>query len=224
MSTTEHQNGSGTRRPRRRRGGRNRNQNNQNPNQGRNRGGRGRGGRNRDRAPKKQEPQGVVSRFLAWLFPSGEEEKPARERRERQPRENRERRPRREKRFEDSPVDQAPETDEPIEHFDREVADDQPQESRAPREDRGPEAFEIVTPRLYVGNLAYECQESDLFDLFSQHGQVSSCEVVMGRSGRSKGFGFVEMSHLDSAKTAAEALNQSDFQGRQIIVSGAKEK
>lgn len=208
MSTTEHSNESGTRRPRRRRGGRNRNNNNYNRNRNRNRSGQGGRG---PRQKKKEEPKGIVSRFLAWLFPGAPEESKPKADRERPPREKRERRPRREKRFEDSPAEASSESTETTET---------PRE----RKPRTPEAYEIISPRLYVGNLSYECVESDLFDLFSKHGQVSNCEVVFGRSGRSKGFGFVEMSHLDSAKTAAEALNQSEFQGRQIIVSGAKEK
>jgi RNA recognition motif-containing protein len=101
---------------------------------------------------------------------------------------------------------------------------------REPREDRPDRAVhsepipqEIVSPKLYVGNLAYEAAESDLFDLFSKVGAVKNVEVAMDRrSGRSKGFGFVEMEALETAKAAAEALNRTDFMGRQIVVSGAK--
>ena len=98
---------------------------------------------------------------------------------------------------------------------------------RPPREDRPPKADpipqEIVSPKLYVGNLAYEAAESDLFDLFSKIGAVKNVEVAMDRrSNRSKGFGFVEMESLDTAKAAAEKLNRTDFMGRQIVVSGAK--
>ncbi|HEX4138775.1 MAG TPA: RNA-binding protein [Candidatus Methylacidiphilales bacterium] len=98
---------------------------------------------------------------------------------------------------------------------------------RPRREDRPPKAEptpqEITTPKLYVGNLAYEAAESDLFDLFSKIGAVKNVEVAMDRrSNRSKGFGFVEMESLDTAKQAAEKLNRTDFLGRQIVVSGAK--
>ncbi len=98
---------------------------------------------------------------------------------------------------------------------------------RPHREDRPPKAEptpqEITSPKLYVGNLAYEAAESDLFDLFSKVGAVKNVEVAMDRhSQRSKGFGFVEMESLDTAKAAAEKLNRTDFMGRQIVVSGAK--
>jgi hypothetical protein len=98
---------------------------------------------------------------------------------------------------------------------------------RPPREDRPPKADptpqEIVSPKLYVGNLAYEAAESDLFDLFSKVGAVKNVEVAMDRrANRSKGFGFVEMETLETAKLAAEKLNRTDFLGRQIVVSGAK--
>ncbi len=98
---------------------------------------------------------------------------------------------------------------------------------RPPREDRPPKdepvPQEIVSPKLYVGNLAYEATEKDLFDLFSNVGLVKNVEVAMDRrSNRSKGFGFVEMEALDTAKAAAEKLNRTDFMGRQIVVSGAK--
>jgi RNA recognition motif-containing protein len=98
---------------------------------------------------------------------------------------------------------------------------------RPRREDRPPKADpvpqEIVSPKLYVGNLAYEAAESDLHDLFSKVGLVKNVEIAMDRhSNRSKGFGFVEMASLDTAKQAAEKLNRTDFMGRQIVVSGAK--
>ena len=82
---------------------------------------------------------------------------------------------------------------------------------------------EITTPKLYIGNLAYEAAESDLFDLFSKVGAVKNVEVAMDRrSNRSKGFGFVEMETLETAKEASAQLNRTDFMGRQIVVSGAK--
>ena len=98
---------------------------------------------------------------------------------------------------------------------------------RPPRAERPPKAEptpqEITSPKLYVGNLAYEASEGDLHDLFSKVGLVKNVEVAMDRhSQRSKGFGFVEMESLESAKSAAEKLNRTDFMGRQIVVSGAK--
>jgi hypothetical protein len=98
---------------------------------------------------------------------------------------------------------------------------------RPRREDRPPKAEtpaqEITSQKLYVGNLAYEAAESDLFDLFSKVGSVKNVEIAMDRhANRSKGFGFVEMETLETAKEAASKLNRTDFMGRQIVVSGAK--
>ena len=103
----------------------------------------------------------------------------------------------------------------------------EPRAERPRREDRPPKPEptpqEIVSPKLYVGNLSYDAAESDLFDLFSKVGAVKNVEVAMDRhSNRSKGFGFVEMESLDTAKEAAAKLNRTDFMGRQIVVSGAK--
>jgi len=102
----------------------------------------------------------------------------------------------------------------------------EPRADRPRREDRPksePVPQEIVSPKLYVGNLAYEAAESDLFDLFSKIGHVKNVEVAMDRhANRSKGFGFVEMETLETAKEAAAKLNRTDFMGRQIVVSGAK--
>jgi RNA recognition motif-containing protein len=98
---------------------------------------------------------------------------------------------------------------------------ERPQREERPQADPTPQ--EIVSPKLYVGNLAYEAGESDLFDLFSKVGAVKNVEIAMDRhSNRSKGFGFVEMEALETAKEAAEKLNRTDFMGRQIVVSGAK--
>ncbi len=107
----------------------------------------------------------------------------------------------------------------------------EPREAREPREPREPQKTEleeanpdaVTIPRLYIGNLAYETAESDLFDLFSKIGSVRNVELVMDRrSNRSKGFGFIEMADLEVAKKAVVALHRSDFMGRQLIVSGAK--
>ena len=84
------------------------------------------------------------------------------------------------------------------------------------------ETPEVSSPKLYVGNLNYEVSESDLFDLFSQVGAVKNVEIVRDRSSRSKGFGFVEMQELDTAKTASQKFHRVDLQGRPLIVSGAK--
>ncbi len=93
----------------------------------------------------------------------------------------------------------------------------------APQDRREPEQMEVTTPRLYVGNLSYDSGESDLFELFSQAGQVRNVEVAREREGhRSKGFGFVEMDSIDTARTAQQRLNGYEWMGRALIVSGAK--
>ena len=77
--------------------------------------------------------------------------------------------------------------------------------------------------KLFVGNLAYGVGSSDLEQLFSQHGTVESAEVISDRmTGRSKGFGFVEMSSDDEAKAAIEALNGHEQEGRALTVNEAR--
>ena len=79
--------------------------------------------------------------------------------------------------------------------------------------------------RLYVGSLSYQTTEQELADLFGQVGQVVSATVITDRdSGRSKGFGFVEMSNDDEARKAIEQLNGTTLGSRQIIVNEAREK
>jgi len=76
---------------------------------------------------------------------------------------------------------------------------------------------------LYVGNLAYSMRDDDLNTMFAAHGDVDSARVIMDRaSGRSKGFGFVEMSDDEAAKAAIEALNGTDIDGRDIVVNEAR--
>jgi RNA recognition motif-containing protein len=75
--------------------------------------------------------------------------------------------------------------------------------------------------RLYVGNLTFDTTDSDLQDLFGQYGQVTSAQVVSDReTGRSRGFGFVEMS--SGAEEAIAALNGNDFKGRALTVNEAR--
>jgi len=77
--------------------------------------------------------------------------------------------------------------------------------------------------KLYVGNLGFSVTSADLERLFAQHGNVRSAQVIEDRtSGRSKGFGFVEMSSDAEAQAAITALNGSSFEGRAITVSEAK--
>jgi len=76
---------------------------------------------------------------------------------------------------------------------------------------------------LYVGNLAYSMRDDDLNALFTDHGDVDSARVIMDRmSGRSKGFGFVEMSDEEAAKAAIEALNGTEIEGRNVVVNEAR--
>ena len=76
---------------------------------------------------------------------------------------------------------------------------------------------------LYVGNLAYSMRDDDLNALFAAHGDVDSARVIMDRaSGRSKGFGFVEMSDEEAAKAAIEALNGTEVEGRNVVVNEAR--
>lgn len=77
--------------------------------------------------------------------------------------------------------------------------------------------------RLYVGNLPYSIGEPDLEQKFSAHGTVESTKLITDRNtGRSKGFGFVEMSTESEAQAAIEALNGTDYDGRPMTVNEAK--
>lgn len=77
--------------------------------------------------------------------------------------------------------------------------------------------------RLYVGNLAYSVNSSELEQLCSEYGSVISAEVISDRmTGRSKGFGFVEMGTDDEAQAAIEGLNGTDHMGRSLTVNEAK--
>jgi cold-inducible RNA-binding protein len=77
--------------------------------------------------------------------------------------------------------------------------------------------------RLYVGNLSYDVNNAQLEDMFREFGNVRSAQVVMDRdTGRSKGFGFVEMSDDKAARDAITGLNEKDFGGRAITVNEAR--
>ena len=79
--------------------------------------------------------------------------------------------------------------------------------------------------RLYVGGLPYQTTEHDLIDLFEQVGQVTEATVITDRdTGRSKGFGFVEMGDEQTARTAIERLNGTLLGDRTITVSEARER
>jgi RNA recognition motif-containing protein len=79
--------------------------------------------------------------------------------------------------------------------------------------------------KLYVGNLAYGIGSSDLQRLFAAHGTVRSAEVITDRAtGRSKGFGFVEMASDQEAQAAIAALNGKEIEGRSLTVNEARPK
>ena len=77
--------------------------------------------------------------------------------------------------------------------------------------------------KLYVGNLTYEVTSSALEQMFAPHGTVESAQVIMDRdTGRSKGFGFVEMSSAQEAQAAIAALNGQQSEGRSLTVNEAR--
>ena len=79
--------------------------------------------------------------------------------------------------------------------------------------------------KLYVGNLSYRMTDSDLEQMFASHGSVSSAQVIMDRdTGRSKGFGFVEMASDQDAQAAITALNGKEIEGRTLTVNEARPK
>lgn len=76
---------------------------------------------------------------------------------------------------------------------------------------------------IYIGNLDYGVTEDDLRDAFGEFGEVSSANVISDKfTGRSKGFGFVEMPNDDEANQAIDALNDTDLNGRSIKVNQAR--
>ncbi|WP_439621865.1 RNA recognition motif domain-containing protein [Gemmata sp.] len=79
----------------------------------------------------------------------------------------------------------------------------------------------MASKNLYVGNLPFTTTEQELIDLFSQYGTVTKSQVIMDReTGRSRGFGFVEMS--SGADEAVQAMNNAEYQGRRLTVNEAK--
>jgi RNA recognition motif-containing protein len=79
--------------------------------------------------------------------------------------------------------------------------------------------------KIYVGNLSYGISDSDLQQMFEAHGTVQSAQVIMDRdTGRSKGFGFVEMGSDQEAQAAIAALNGKEMDGRTLTVNEARPK
>jgi RNA recognition motif-containing protein len=82
-----------------------------------------------------------------------------------------------------------------------------------------------MSAKLFVGNLSFETTSDEVRDLFSEVGTVESCQVITDRdTGRSKGFGFVEMNSRAEANTAKEKFNGQDLHGRALKVDEAKPK
>src|SRR4030095_4991093 len=79
-----------------------------------------------------------------------------------------------------------------------------------------------MSKKLYVGNLSFQTTENDLTNLFEQAGQIESVTIITDRdTGRSKGFGFVEMTNEDAEK-AIEQFNGTEFNGRSLTVNEAR--
>ncbi|MFL2703268.1 MAG: RNA recognition motif domain-containing protein [Gammaproteobacteria bacterium] len=76
---------------------------------------------------------------------------------------------------------------------------------------------------IYVGNLSWGMNDQDLENLFAEHGTVTSAKIITDRmTNRSRGFGFVEMS--DGAEAAIEALNETEVEGRKLVVNESRPK
>lgn len=81
----------------------------------------------------------------------------------------------------------------------------------------------VIVLNIYVGNLPYKTGDQELRELFSQHGEVSSARVITDRdTGRSKGFGFVEMPDGSAATVAIESTHEQEFMGRHLRVNEAQ--
>jgi RNA recognition motif-containing protein len=77
--------------------------------------------------------------------------------------------------------------------------------------------------KIYVGNLDYRVNDEELKNLFAEYGEVVSAKIILDReTGRSKGFGFVEMSNDNEAKTAIEELHNGEWGSKKIIVNEAR--
>lgn len=78
---------------------------------------------------------------------------------------------------------------------------------------------------IFVGSLPFKLEEADLREIFEQYGEVSSTKIIIDRAtGRSKGYGFIEMAEEEAAKKAIEELNGAEVEGREIVVNVAQER
>jgi len=82
-----------------------------------------------------------------------------------------------------------------------------------------------MSTNIYVGNLTFDTTSADLERMFGEHGEVTKAQVITDRdSGRSRGFGFVEMASSEAAQAAISALNGHNVDGRSLTVNLAKER
>ena len=89
--------------------------------------------------------------------------------------------------------------------------------------DRDSKNRSVVAMNIYVGNVKYEMTEGQLTEMFSVYGEVSSARIISDKeTGRSKGFGFVEMPNDEEAKAAIEATNEKEIGGRTLKVNEAR--
>ena len=85
--------------------------------------------------------------------------------------------------------------------------------------------YQAVGKKLYVGNLSYRVTDESLAEIFAQYGSVVKAQVVMDRdTGRSRGFGFVEMGDDESAQAAIDGMHDREFEGRRLTVNEARER
>jgi RNA recognition motif-containing protein len=83
--------------------------------------------------------------------------------------------------------------------------------------------IQLLDMNIYVGNMNFNMGNDDLFNLFSQYGAVTTAKIINDKvTGRSKGFGFVEMENDDEARQAISSLNENEIQGRKLIVNEAR--
>jgi cold-inducible RNA-binding protein len=83
----------------------------------------------------------------------------------------------------------------------------------------------VAQNKLYVGNMSYTTSEDELRELFAEHGEVASVNIVVDRTtGRPRGFGFVEMATPEQAEAARQALHDQEFGGRRLTVDFARER
>lgn len=76
---------------------------------------------------------------------------------------------------------------------------------------------------IYLGNLSYKVRENDLQNILAEYGEIASCKIIKDReTGKSKGFGFIEMPNDDEAEKLIEELNGAELDGRTIVVKEAK--